>query len=95
MRHPSYTGLLIVLIATHFIFLRQRGLVSCWVPLLDEKIVTDVRHAFSVPMAGFSCVVYLFMIRRVRDEEAMMEREFGEQWRQQKLRTKKFVPYIY
>ena len=95
VRHPSYTGLLMVLLAMYSLLLRQRGLVSCWAPLVDEKMVTDVKHAYLVPVIGFSCAIYLFMIRRVRDEEAMMEREFGQQWREHKLRTKKFVPYVY
>lgn len=95
VRHPSYTGLLMVLLAMYSLLLRQRGLVSCWAPLVDEKMVTDVKHAYLVPVIGFSCAIYSFMIRRVRDEEAMMEREFGQQWREHKLRTKKFVPYVY
>lgn len=95
VRHPSYTGLLMVLLAFYSLFLRQRGLVSCWAPLVDEKMATDEIHAYLVPVIGFSCAIYMFMIRRVREEEAMMQREFGEQWREHKLRTKKFIPYVY
>lgn len=95
VRHPSYTGLLMVLMATYSLFFRQRGLVSCWALLVNEEIVTNEKHAYLVPLIGFSCAIYLFMVRRVRDEEQMMEREFGEKWREHKLRTKKFVPYIY
>ncbi|KAH6639657.1 hypothetical protein C7974DRAFT_136447 [Boeremia exigua] len=95
VRHPSYTGLLMVLLATYSLFLRQRGLVSCWMPLLDQKMVTDKTHAYLVPVIGFSCAIYLFMVRRVGEEEEMMERAFGETWREHKVRTKKFVPYIY
>jgi len=29
------------------------------------------------------------------EEEAMMEKEFGETWRDHTARTKKFVPYVY
>ncbi|KAF1358248.1 hypothetical protein EJ07DRAFT_124454 [Lizonia empirigonia] len=95
VRHPSYTGLLMVLLAFYSLFLRQRGLVSCWAPLVNEKMATDEIHAYLVPVIGFSCAIYMFMIRRVREEEAMMQREFGEQWREHKLRTKKFIPYVY
>jgi protein-S-isoprenylcysteine O-methyltransferase Ste14 len=95
VRHPSYTGLLTVLMATYSLFFRQRGLVSCWAPLINEKMATDERHAYLAPLVGFNCVVYMFMVRRVREEEVMMEREFGEKWREHKLRTKKFIPYIY
>lgn len=95
VRHPSYTGLLMVLLAYYSLFIQPRGLVSCWAPLFDERFVTDVRYAYLLPIAGFSCVIYLFMVRRVEEEEAMMEKEFGTKWREQKARTKKFVPYIY
>ena len=95
VRHPSYTGLLMVLLAFYSLLLRQRGLVSCWAPLVDERMVTDAMHAYLVPVIGFSCVIYMFMVRRVREEEAMMEREFGEKWIEYRARTKKFVPYIY
>jgi protein-S-isoprenylcysteine O-methyltransferase Ste14 len=95
VRHPSYTGLLMVLLAMYSLFLRQRGLVSCWAPLVDEKMVIDEMHAFLVPVIGFSCAIYLFMVRRVREEEILMEREFGERWREYKEGTKKFIPWIY
>ncbi|KAF2625370.1 hypothetical protein BU25DRAFT_412803, partial [Macroventuria anomochaeta] len=87
VRHPSYTGLLMVLLAMYSLLLRQRGLVSCWAPLVDEKIVTDEKHAYLMPIVAFSCAIFLFMVRRVRDEEEMMEKEFGEKWRDHKART--------
>lgn len=95
VRHPSYAGLLMVLMAMYSLFLRQRGLVSCWAPLVDEEMVTNEKYAYLVPIIGFSCVICIFMVRRVRDEEQMMEREFGEKWKEYKLRTKRFIPYIY
>lgn len=95
VRHPSYTGLLTVLVAYYSLFVQQRGLVSCWAPLIDERLVTDKRHAYLVPFVGFGCAISMFMVRRVAEEEAMMEREFGDKWRQYKARTKKFVPFVY
>jgi protein-S-isoprenylcysteine O-methyltransferase Ste14 len=95
VRHPSYTGLLSVLLAMYSLFFRQRGLVSCWAPLVDKKMITDERHAYLVPLIGFSCTVYLFTVRRVREEEEMMEKEFGQQWREHCKKTKKFIPYVY
>ena len=95
VRHPSYTGLLLVLLAMYSLFMRQRGLVSCWAPLVDKKMVTNDMHALLVPVIGFTCAIYMFMIRRVREEEVMMEKEFGKTWREYKKGTKKFVPYVY
>ena len=95
VRHPSYTGLLMVLLAVYSLFLRQRGLVSCWAPLVDKQLVADEMHAYLVPVICFSCVVYLFVAMRIKDEENMMESEFGDKWREHRARTKKFVPYVY
>lgn len=94
VRHPSYTGLFTVLLATNFLFFRQRGLVSCWLPMVDESLVTEPKYAYLVPAFAMGIPLVLFL-GRVRDEEAMMEKEFGQTWREYVTRTKKFVPYIY
>ncbi|KAF1926059.1 uncharacterized protein M421DRAFT_423062 [Didymella exigua CBS 183.55] len=94
VRHSSYTGLLTVLLATNLLFFRQRGLVSCWLPMIEKNLVTDPTFAHLVPVIALGIPIALF-IRRVRDEEVMMEEEFGQQWREYRARTKKFIPYIY
>jgi protein-S-isoprenylcysteine O-methyltransferase Ste14 len=91
VRHPSYTGLLGVLIAVHGLFFGQRGLVSCWVP---GRWVLDERMAVGVTAGAFAVAMWLFMVRRVREEEEMMEREFGRTWREYRARTKKFIPFV-
>lgn len=94
VRHPSYTGLFAVLMATNFLFFRQRGLVSCWLPTIDSSLVTDPKYAYLLPAIIIGVPILLFL-GRVRDEEAMMENEFGQKWREYRARTKKFIPYIY
>jgi protein-S-isoprenylcysteine O-methyltransferase Ste14 len=94
VRHPSYTGLFMVLLATNFLFFRQRGLVSCWLPLFDVKMVTNPKYAYLVPALAMGIPFTLFL-KRVVDEEAMMENEFGQQWRDYRAGTKKFIPYVY
>ncbi|KAF3052519.1 hypothetical protein E8E11_011561 [Didymella keratinophila] len=91
VRHPSYTGLFMVLLATNFLFFRQRGLVSCWLPMIDEHLVTDPKYAYLVPALAMGIPFTLFL-KRVVDEEAMMEKEFGQRWRDYRVRTKKFIP---
>ncbi|KAF2998141.1 hypothetical protein E8E13_001647 [Curvularia kusanoi] len=95
VRHPSYTGLFVVLVAFYSLFIQQRGLLSCWAPLISEKLVIDEKHAYVLPLVGFSVFISLFMMRRVAEEEEMMEKAFGDRWRQHKARTKKFIPYVY
>ncbi|KAF3039192.1 hypothetical protein E8E12_007007 [Didymella heteroderae] len=93
VRHPSYTGLFTVLLATNFLFFRQRGLVSCWLPMIDENLITDGKYAYLVPAVAMGIPLILFL-GRVRDEEAMMEKEFGQKWREYSARTKRFIPYV-
>lgn len=94
VRHPSYTGLFTVLLATNFLFCRQRGLASCWLPMFDESLITALEYAYLVPTLALGIPFTLFL-KRVVDEEAMMEDEFGQQWRDYRARTKKFIPYVY
>lgn len=94
VRHPSYTGLFTVLLATNFLFFRQRGLVSCWLPMVEENLITDPKYAYLVPAVAMGIPLVLFL-GRVVDEEAMMEKEFGQKWRDYRARTKKFIPYVY
>lgn len=93
VRHPSYTGLFTVLLAANLLFFRQRGLVSCWLPIFDENLVTDPKYTYLVPALAIGIPFTLFL-KRVVDEEVMMEKEFGQQWRDYRARTKKFIPYV-
>lgn len=98
VRHPSYSGLLTVLIAVYSLFLTQHGSLSCWLPAMSTSsgchLVDDSTVAYLVPAVGFTSVVWLVMMRRVQEEEIMMEREFGQRWREYRMRTKKFVPFL-
>jgi protein-S-isoprenylcysteine O-methyltransferase Ste14 len=90
VRHPSYTGLIGVLGATHILFFGQRGMLSCWMP----GWIMDERAAVGVSAGAFGVAMWLFMVRRVREEEEMMERAFGGTWRDYRARTRKFVPFV-
>lgn len=94
VRHPSYTGLVAVLIAMYSLFFRQRGLRSCW-GLVNEWLVENDWVGYAVVLVGFSIPIWLFMVKRVKEEEKMMEQEFGQKWRKYCKRTKKFVPFVY
>lgn len=91
VRHPSYTGLLAVLVATHLLVLRQHGLISCFSP---EQLATDERIEYLVPLLNICGFVWGFLIPRVRDEEKMMEKEFGQVWRDHCAKTKMFIPFV-
>jgi protein-S-isoprenylcysteine O-methyltransferase Ste14 len=95
IRHPSYTGLLIVLLAYYFLLIQPRGVLSCWAGVVGEEMVGEGRYAYVLPVVGFSLFISMFMVWRVKEEEAVMEREFGEKWRRYRAGTKKFVPFVY
>jgi protein-S-isoprenylcysteine O-methyltransferase Ste14 len=98
VRHPSYTGLLAVMVAYYPLFLHPRGVVSCWLPVIHPQIGHEAAlHAtwgFWVPMVGATTFSWIFMYRRVQDEEKMMQKEFGQTWRDYCSRTKQFIPFI-
>ena len=97
VRHPSYTGLLLVLLSMYSLFLRPQGIISCWAPLTDagQKMATNGLLGIVVPVVVFPVTGLLFMVKRVGEEEEMMEQEFGEKYREWRKRTKKFVPFVY
>lgn len=95
IRHPSYTGLLIVLLAYYSLLIRPHGVLSCWAGVLGEEMVGEGHYAYVLPVVGFSVFISMFIVWRVKEEEEMMEREFGEKWRRYRAGTKKFVPFVY
>lgn len=95
IRHPSYTGLLIVLLAYYLLLIRPRGVLSCCAGVVGEEVVGKGRYAYVLPVVGFSVFISMFMVWRVKEEEAVMEKEFGEKWRRYRAETKKFVPFVY
>ena len=98
VRHPSYSGLFGALMALYFLFLTQHGSMSCWLPSISlshgQDLIMNEKLAYLVPGIGFSAVIWLVMVKRVQEEEVMMEREFGQRWRDYCMRTKKFVPLV-
>lgn len=58
-------------------------------------MIGEGRYAYVLPVAGFGVFIALFMVWRVKEEEAVMEREFGGRWRRYRAGTKKFVPFVY
>ena len=95
IRHPSYIGLLIVLLAYYLLLIRPHGVLSCWASVVGEEMVGEGQYAYVLPVVGFSVFISMFMVWRVKEEEAMMEGEFGEKWRRYRAGTKKFVPFVY
>lgn len=94
VQHPSYTANVTVILATAALLLRKDGVAACWLP---KSIVTGERFGTALRIApwilGFF-VVYALSVR-VRDEEAMLKKTFGEEWEMYHKKTKRFVPYVF
>jgi protein-S-isoprenylcysteine O-methyltransferase Ste14 len=61
---------------------------------LDRRLVEEGAVGYLVPVVGFSIAMWVFLRKRVGEEEEMMEREFGQRWREYCGRTEKFIPWV-
>lgn len=92
IQHPSYTGQLLVMLGNAALFCRWDGAIGCW-------ISEDQRNALD----GWGGVVYVVLgavllagVRvRVRDEERMLKKAFGEEWIRWNAKTKRFLPGVF
>ncbi|KAJ5663241.1 Phospholipid methyltransferase [Penicillium longicatenatum] len=91
IQHPSYSGLLLIMVATYTLFVRWDGVFACWIPrstlaILDGWGVSTITIAVSFGVSLFAL--------RVRDEEEMLKRKFGKEWEEWHTRTKRMIPGI-
>ncbi len=88
VQHPSYSTLVIVWSAFLFLYIRQEGVIGCWLP------------SVAVGWPGADVVVIVVWIglwiinfwNRVKREEAMLKKTFGKEWEIWHGRTRRFVP---
>ncbi|KAF9238463.1 hypothetical protein BU15DRAFT_75161 [Melanogaster broomeanus] len=97
VRHPSYTGSIGVgLGGLLCAFNRRSWLVACsgLVPGLDaESRLTNVLACTWVSMVVAICIG---MMQRIRNEDDMLEKNFGEQWKEWARRVPyRTVPWVY
>lgn len=91
MQHPSYAPFFLTTSATYFFMLRLDGAAACVLPSALVKI-PGLSLAGAVALSKMTWDV---MATRVRDEEEMMQREFGKEWETYHRRTKRFIPGIF
>lgn len=93
MQHPAYTfGALTFLFYSTF-FLHAGGVISCWVDhdLHGTKEWWMIVGLFWIVVgAGLKA-----LMGRVAAEEALLKREFGEEWVRWSSKTKRFIPGIW
>jgi len=92
VQHPSYTGHFIVILANIALMLRPSGIFGCWIP---SAIVAWGEAVFIPLLILFAGVFAWGLGIRVRDEEEMLKKEFGEEWEAYHAETKRFVPGLF
>jgi protein-S-isoprenylcysteine O-methyltransferase Ste14 len=92
VQHPSYTGLLTLIVSTVALLGRLDGAVSCWIPARFYGIAQWVDPVFALAGVGF---VISTIWMRVRQEEEMLKGKFGKEWEEWHARTARFVPWVF
>ncbi|KAK4197344.1 hypothetical protein QBC40DRAFT_285724 [Triangularia verruculosa] len=92
VQHPSYTGVVILIICNVALMGRVDGVMSCWVPDQWFKYVRDL--GLSLAPVGVSMVLF-GVWTRVRQEEEMLRGRFGEEWERWHKNTARFIPGIF
>jgi protein-S-isoprenylcysteine O-methyltransferase Ste14 len=91
VRNPSYTAKVLVALPLGLFFLRDDGAAGCWLPALAVRY-----RLFSLSVWMTKTVIALSLKEsRVREEEQMMEKEFGEEWRNYVARTTRYIPFVF
>lgn len=89
VQHPSYTGLMVLLVCNAALSLRIDGVLSCWIP---PRWYRGLRKAHLV-LAPVGLAVLCFGVwTRVREEERMMWARFGVEWEHWHAQTARFIP---
>ncbi|UQC77823.1 uncharacterized protein CLUP02_03294 [Colletotrichum lupini] len=92
MQHPGYTGQIVVMVINLSMFLRWDGVVRYLVP-----------RALQSALSGWGLICYSVftfgilrrLMMRVKDEEEMLKKTFGDKWVAWNRVTARFIPGIY
>ena len=90
VQHPSYPTGVGALICSILIWLHPNGVLGCFLPeaIANSTVLPKVFWAL------FGLLAVSSMPKRVREEEAMLKREFGMQWVEYNKRTPRFIPFL-
>lgn len=92
VQHPSYTGLLVLVVCNVALLCRTDGALSCWAPPAWYRVLRVAEFVLApVGLAGFLFAAWT----RVREEERMLRGEFGLEWESWHARTARFIPWLF
>ncbi|KAK1987795.1 isoprenylcysteine carboxyl methyltransferase [Colletotrichum cereale] len=91
LQHPSYTGVVVLVLSNVALLARLDGVLGCWFPPALHRALRAVEWL----LGPAACSVFLFGVwTRVREEERMLKAEFGEKWERWHASTARFIPYL-
>jgi len=88
VQHPSYAPLFLMTNAICLFMMQLDGVAACVLP----SALVRVPWLSHVGGIATSSIVLTSMSIRVRDEEQMLLKEFGEEWEAYHRKTKRFIP---
>ncbi|KAH8812716.1 hypothetical protein F5884DRAFT_315615 [Xylogone sp. PMI_703] len=91
VQHPSYSGVLVLLVSNAALLVRMDGVLSCWIPPQWNWTFCTIYTAL-VPI-GLSVLTFGTWTR-VREEEHMLQAQFGRKWEMWHARTARFIPWV-
>ncbi|KAK9387893.1 hypothetical protein V1515DRAFT_600673 [Lipomyces mesembrius] len=91
LQHPSYTGLVFIVMANVMLFYRWDASPACWIPMSVLQRL-DGSGAMVTGIMALLCTWGLTL--RVWDEEQMLKEKFGKDWERWHRKTKRFVPGV-
>lgn len=92
VQHPSYPGIMIIILSNAALLVRMDGVLSCWIPPRWYHSLTIAYWTLAPVGLG----VFMFGIwTRVRQEERMLRAEFGLEWENWHANTARFIPWIF
>ncbi|KAI1186902.1 hypothetical protein F5B17DRAFT_342653 [Nemania serpens] len=92
VQHPSYTGLVALVLCNASLLGRIDGVLSCWIPPRLFPLFRTMEWVL-VPVG---VVALMFAVwTRVREEERMLRAKFGIEWEKWHARTPRFIPWFH
>ncbi|KAK3986083.1 hypothetical protein QBC44DRAFT_297806 [Cladorrhinum sp. PSN332] len=90
VQHPSYTGVVVLILANAVLLGALDGAWSCWVP---PRLFRILKGSWLAPVGA--AVMLWGVWTRVKEEEAMLKDEFDGVWEEWHQRTARFIPGIF
>ncbi|KAH8588232.1 hypothetical protein B0O99DRAFT_374214 [Bisporella sp. PMI_857] len=92
VQHPSYTGLIVLILCNVALLFRMDGVLGCWIP---PQLYQDLRSLeWALDLAGL-LVLMVGVWTRVKEEERMLQAEFNVKWEKWHAVTARFIPWVF